>query len=158
MTGSNVAIGLDLDTSWLDTLTLSVTGPPLAHIVYVRRPPRRFSRAQSCFLNCRLLAGTDTATVRTQWLPWQLPFRQWPLQFCSASRYCTNSWITAQFVWMVVQFKMVSMRSEKPIIMRSTPYLWEVSPTLPLKRFQCSSDWRWPSLVLSKKIVKLFLF
>ena len=31
-----------------------------------------------------------------------------------------------------VQFKMVSVRSEKPIIMCSTP--------LPLERFQCSSD------------------
>ena len=26
------------------------------------------------------------------------------------------------------------------------------------KRFQCSSDWRWPSLVLSRKIVERFLF
>ena len=50
-----------------------------------------------------------------------------------------------------VQFKMVSMRSEKPIC--APPRLSEVSPTLPLKQFHCSSDWRWPSLVLSKKIV-----
>ena len=28
----------------------------------------------------------------------------------------------------------------------------EVSPTLPLKQFQCSSDWWWPSLVLSRKL------
>ena len=34
-----------------------------------------------------------------------------------------------------VQFKMVSMRSEKPICAR--PRLSEVSPKLPLKRFQC---------------------
>ena len=32
----------------------------------------------------------------------------------------------------------VSMRSEKPIC--APPRLSEVSPTLPLKRFQCSSD------------------
>ena len=37
-----------------------------------------------------------------------------------------------------VQFKMVSMRSEKP--MCAPPRLSEVSPTLPLKQFQCSSD------------------
>ena len=37
--------------------------------------------------------------------------------------------------------KMVSMRSEKPICAPSC--LSEVSPTLPLKRFQYSSDWRW---------------
>ena len=55
-----------------------------------------------------------------------------------------------------VQLKMVSMRSEKPIC--APPRLSEVSPTLPLKRFQCSSDWRWPSLVLSRKIVWRFLF
>ena len=39
-----------------------------------------------------------------------------------------------------VQFK---MRSEMPISQ---------------KRFQCSSGWRWPSLVLSRKIVSRFLF
>ena len=37
-----------------------------------------------------------------------------------------------------IQFKMVSMRSEKPIC--APPRLSEVSPTLPLKRFQCSSE------------------
>ena len=37
------------------------------------------------------------------------------------------------------QFKMVSMHSE-------------ISPMLPLKWFQCLSDWWWPSLVLSRKI------
>ena len=37
-----------------------------------------------------------------------------------------------------VQFKMVSMRSEKPVC--APPSLSEVSPTLPLKRFQFSSD------------------
>ena len=49
------------------------------------------------------------------------------------------------------------MRSEKPIIIRSTLSLSEVSPTLPLKRFQCSSDWRWPSLVLLRKTVERLL-
>ena len=48
------------------------------------------------------------------------------------------------------------MRSEKPIC--APPRLSEVSPTLPLKRFQCPSDWQWPSLVLSRKIVLRFLF
>ena len=52
---------------------------------------------------------------------------------------------------------MVSMRSEKPII-SAPPRLSEVSPVSPLKRFQCSSDWRWSSLVLSSKIVYRFLF
>ena len=37
---------------------------------------------------------------------------------------------------------MVSMRSEKPIC--APPRLSEVSPTLALKRFQFSSDCRWP--------------
>ena len=49
-----------------------------------------------------------------------------------------------------------SMRSENPICV--PPCLSEVSPTSPLKRFQCSSDWRWPSLVLWRKIVQRFLF
>ena len=37
-----------------------------------------------------------------------------------------------------VQFKMVSMRSEKPTC--APPGLSDVSPTSPLKRFRCSSD------------------
>ena len=56
--------------------------------------------------------------------------------------------------WCSVQFKTASMRWEKPI--RAPPRLSEVSPTLPLKRFQCSSDWRWPFLVLSRKMVWRF--
>ena len=46
--------------------------------------------------------------------------------------------------------------SEKPIC--TPPRLSEVCPTLPLKRFQCSSDWRRPSLVFSRKIIERFLF
>ena len=53
------------------------------------------------------------------------------------------------------EFRMVFMRSENPI--RTPPCLLEVSATLPLKQFQCSSDWQWPSLVLSVKIVECFL-
>ena len=50
-----------------------------------------------------------------------------------------------------VHFKMVSMRLENPIC--APLRLSEVSPTLPLKRFQCLSDKRRRSLVLSRKIV-----
>ena len=49
---------------------------------------------------------------------------------------------------------MVSMRSEEPIC--ASPHLSEVSPTSLLKRFQCPSDWRWPSLVFSRKIISHF--
>ena len=31
--------------------------------------------------------------------------------------------------------------------------VWEVSPTLPLKQFYCSFDWRWPFFVFWRKIV-----
>ena len=37
--------------------------------------------------------------------------------------------------------------------MHPTPRLSEVSPMSPLKWFQCSSDWWWPSLILSRKII-----
>ena len=50
-----------------------------------------------------------------------------------------------------VQFKTVYMRTERPI--GAPPRLSEVSPTLPLKRFQCSSDCRWLSVLLSREIV-----
>ena len=44
--------------------------------------------------------------------------------------------------------------------MRSTPSLrtWFPQRWLCRKQFQCSPDWRWPSLVLSRKIVERFLF
>ena len=52
--------------------------------------------------------------------------------------------VSEQFVSAVqfssVQFKTVSMRSEKPIIYALPPRLSEVFPTSALKRFQCSSD------------------
>ena len=48
------------------------------------------------------------------------------------------------------------LSSENPIC---APLLFsEASPTLPLKHSRCSSDWRWPSLVLLRKIVQRFLF
>ena len=57
---------------------------------------------------------------------------------------------------LLVQFIMVFMRSEKPRC--TSPSLSVVSSTLPLKQFQRSSDWQWPFLILSRKIVKHFLF
>ena len=57
------------------------------------------------------------------------------------------SFLSLFFFWdCSVQFKMVSTCSEKSIW--APLRLSEVSPALPLKRLQCSSDWRWPSLVL----------
>ena len=44
---------------------------------------------------------------------------------------------------------MISMRSKKA-------RLSEVSPMSPFKWVHCSFDWRWPSFVLSRKIVKRF--
>ena len=41
---------------------------------------------------------------------------------------------------------MASVHLEKSIC--SPPCLTEVSPVLPLKRFQCSCDWQWPCLIL----------
>ena len=41
-------------------------------------------------------------------------------------------------ILVIVQLKIVSMHSEKPIC--APPHLLKVSPVLPLKQFQCSSD------------------
>ena len=66
----------------------------------------------------------------------------WPVpHFRCFVRYSFVSFCSVQF--SSVQFKMVSMRAENPIC--APPRLSEVSPTLSIKRFQCSSDWRWPS-------------
>ena len=48
------------------------------------------------------------------------------------------------------------MRSENPICAPSR--FSDVSRKVPWKQFQCSSDWRWHSLVLSRKIIQRFLF
>ena len=53
-------------------------------------------------------------------------------------------------ILVLVQFKTVSMHLIKLIC--APPHLSEVSPALPLKQFQYSSDWWWPSLILSRKI------
>ena len=55
-----------------------------------------------------------------------------------------------------VEFKMVSRHLEKP--MCAPPSLREVSPTLLLKQFNSSSDWRWLFLALCREIVECFLF
>ena len=78
-----------------------------------------------------------------------------PLFAAFSSRWLVE-WHVLGLVQCLVQFKTVSMCSEKTI--RAPPRLSEVSPTSPLKQFQCSSDWRWPSLVIWKIIIQLFLF
>ena len=72
---------------------------------------------------------------------------------CSGTLGTLSSW---KLTLTSVQFKMVSIHSKKPIC--APPHLSEVSLALPLKWFQCSSDCWWPSLVLSRKIIKHFLF
>ena len=42
----------------------------------------------------------------------------------------------------------------KSSLLCTPPRLSEVSPTSPTKLFQCSSDRRWPTLVLSRKIAR----
>ena len=73
-------------------------------------------------------------------------------------RLSHSSW-TIHVLDSSVQFKMVYiyMQLERPIIC-VPPRLSEVSPTLPFKHFRYWSDCRWPSLVLSRKIVERFLF
>ena len=81
--------------------------------------------------------------------------RAFPLFAVFSSRWLVE-WYVPDLVQCLVQFKTVSMRSEKTI--RAPPRLSEVSPTSPLKQFQCSPYWRWLSLVLWRKIVHRFLF
>ena len=71
---------------------------------------------------------------------------QWPMSsknFCVkinnfTQLFCFFSACFLAVQFSPVQFKMVSMCSEKPIC--APPHLSEVSPTLPLKWFQCLSD------------------
>ena len=82
--------------------------------------------------------------------PWKSAWRLYTLHFQSAVTYLTEN----------VQFKMVSIRLEKPICalapsLRSLP---PPPPPRPNGAFEtvCSSDLQWPSLVLSRKIVERF--
>ena len=103
-----------------------------------------------------------TPTVNSSSSEWQEGARQGPKPV-KPHRMMRESWASWAWrddkcrQWFVlrlfcsVQFKMVSMHSKKPTC--APPRLSGVSPTLPLKRIPCSSDWWWPSLVLSRKIV-----
>ena len=73
-----------------------------------------------------------------------------PRMFCTNCRGERN-YFGGKFVDSSVQFKLVSMCLEKPIC--APPHLSEVSPMSSLKWFQCSSDWWWPSFILSKKML-----
>ena len=87
----------------------------------------------------RFMAGPSPFTHRT-WI------KQYSIHFTKRDHGPRLSTVLCS-----VQFKMVSVPSEKPIC---APYNHaDVSPTLPSERSQCSSDWRWPFLVLSRKIV-----
>ena len=57
--------------------------------------------------------------------------------------------ITEKFTDSNSSVRMVSVLSEKPIC--SPSRLPEVSPTLPLKQFQCTSDWRCPLSFFQRK-------
>ncbi len=58
-------------------------------------------------------------------------------------------------------FNLVQFSSREFLCTQKSPYicalprLSDVSPTLPSKQFQCLSDWQWPPLILSRKIVEI---
>ena len=60
-------------------------------------------------------------------------------------------------IWMVQFSSRWYLCAWESSYMCST-HLSGVSPVLPLKQFQCWSDWRWPFLILSRKIFERFLF
>ena len=128
-----------------------------------------FSQGFACF-QCKVFRYMcDQMKNNTLWIH---NFENWRLQnFAFFSRWLllgarllacmkrTSILLLLLFCCMsnsLVQFKMVIMCLEKPIC--TPPRLSEVSPTLPLKRFQCPPGWWWPSLVHSRKIVYHFLF
>ena len=92
------------------------------------------------------------------WCWWWWCWVLWLIVLLCAGRYIQDVLLRWRGHISSVQFKMVPMRSEKPIQLCAPPRVSEVPPTLPLKLFQCSPDWRWSSLVLSRKIVSRFLF
>ena len=61
-----------------------------------------------------------------------------------------RNWFTTKLLqseWLPIR----TSTEEEPVC--TPPHLSEVSPALPLKRFQCLSDWQWPSLIYSRKII-----
>ena len=72
--------------------------------------------------------------------------------------YCFSVWVILLFdnlfSQLFVQFSSVqdSNYALRKAHICAPPHPLEVSLTLPLKQFQCSSDRRWPSLILSEII------
>ena len=76
----------------------------------------------------------------------------WPCrsQWMKHENCCRRFW---------VQFKKVSMRSAgKAYKLCALLPLSDVSPSFLWKRFQCSSDWQWPSLFLSRRSSSVYSF
>ena len=101
------------------------------------------SRSWACLedvLSCALFQVTGTLEGLSMQCPVWYRFAGFYQSSASLDRdLCSvNSCKCRASVEDLVQFKMVSMRSKKPI--GAPPRLPEVSLTLPLKRFQCSSD------------------
>ena len=83
--------------------------------------------------------GVMKTVTRTVLLPWDLHLSAYSCICWGTPRVFKS--ILGNVATTTVQFKMVVLRLEKPIC--AAPRLSEVFPTLPLKRFQCFSDWWW---------------
>ena len=93
-------------------------------VIIVIMPVRNGLWTQSCGVACYCLVEMLPFYLTSTWRGWEVN--------CS----CCKTVVVVQF--SSVQIKMVSMCSEKPVC--APTRLSEVSPTLSLKRFQCSSD------------------
>ena len=140
------------DTDHISILTLlhlSVTFDTIHHDLFLYRLKHVFKATDVAlsFFKSYLEDREQVATL--------LGYASVSYSLCLRAPYLTAlAFFSVQF--SSVQFKMVSMRSGRPIC--APPRLSGVSPMLPLKQFQCWFDWRWPFIVLSKKIFERFLF
>ena len=124
---------------------LTLTAPTSQHCTHL--PPRRCHNTAPTYLPaCVTTLCPPTSPPTSQHcahLPPRLCHNTVPTCLpADVTFMCPNQ---GTVLFSSIQFKMVSMRSEKSIKLCAPPRLSEVSPTLPLKRFQCPSDWRWPS-------------
>ena len=127
--------------------------------VCVRACVRAYVRACVCVCVCGqgLCFAYDLILMRGEWSLWAKRFlRGKNLNNAFHINAFKSKPIPKQSQFNSVQFQEVSMPSEMPIC--APTHLSEISPALPSKQFQCSSEWKWPSLVLPMLMVVRFHF
>ena len=126
------------DSPWC-TPWLTGHWKPIIFLSIRRGPPVHVHHWHWCRRYITVLMLTASKTAKVVKLGQLIPFLQGQASAHSGAAVSGGRFTLRGFAsqFIPVQFKMVSMRSEKPVC--TPPCLSEDSPTLPLKQFRCPS-------------------